>query len=138
MNMKEALLKESAKGFIVAPYMGFVNTDLGGQIAVDYSFLTSSSVLFDAVYIPGGKRQDAMSDDTDVLDFINDAYKHCKVIGTEGEGIKVLAATNFAGKLNENIDGGIIMAHNNHDEKFASDFIAAMGKHRFWEREKNV
>ncbi|RZJ75500.1 MAG: catalase [Flavobacterium sp.] len=134
-NMKSALLKHSAKACIIAPYLGFVTTDKGGELPIDFSFLTSSSVLFDAVYVPGGTGLNSMEGDGDVLEFINDAYKHCKVIGAEAEGIELLSATNFAQKMN-NEDMGIVLGKG--DANFADEFITAMSRHRFWEREANV
>lgn len=135
--MMMALVKEQAKGFIVAPYQGAVKTGQGGEIAVDFSFLTSSSVLFDAVYIPGGQGLNELSQDADVLDFLNDAYRHCKVIGAQGGGIELLSGTAFANKI-DNDDEGIIISADLQKESFASDFIAAMGNHRIWAREAGL
>lgn len=135
--MKMALVKEQAKGFIVAPYQGAVKTGQGGEIAVDFSFLTSSSVLFDAVYIPGGQGLNELSQDADVLDFLNDAYRHCKVIGAQDGGIELLSGTAFANKI-DNDDEGIIISADVQKESFASDFIAAMGNHRIWAREAGL
>jgi catalase len=135
MTIKSALLKEGAKGLIVAPYLGFVKTDMDGELAIDFSFTTSHSVLFDAVYIPGGAGQNVMCTDSDVLQFINDTYRHCKIIGVDGEGIDVLAASGFAGKLKDNTDEGILMTKEPANELFAHKFIEAVSKHRIWERE---
>lgn len=137
LNLKIALLKEGAKGCIVAPYQGKVATDKGSEMPVDFSFLTSSSVLFDAVYIPGGQGLNELSQDADVMDFLNDAYRHCKIIGAQGEGIELLSGTAFASKIN-NGDQGIIIDENTDSPQFAADFIAAMGNHRFWDREANL
>jgi len=134
-NMKAALLKEGAKGFIVAPHLGFLPTDLGGSLAIDFSFMTASSVLFDAVYIPGGLDLNALAADPDVMDFINDAYRHCKVIGADGEGIELLSGTNFAQKAANREDDGIIIGDQPAEAAFAKAFITAMGQHRFWQRE---
>jgi len=137
MNIKNALLKNDAKGFIIAPHLGSIVTDADGEIAVDFSFLTASSVLFDAVYIPNGLSVNELAEDGDVNEFLNDAYKHCKVIGADGEATALLSAQSFSGKIN-NGDEGIILSSDNASETFAQDFIAAMGKHRFWEREANL
>jgi catalase len=136
LNMKSALLKESAKGFIVAPYLGFVSTDEGGQIPVDYSLLTASSVLFDAIYVAGGSG--LTTGDGDVMDWINDTYKHCKVIGAEAEGIDLLAKSAFADKISNKQDEGVIMAEDSAGELFAQSFIKAMSRHRIWEREAQL
>jgi len=78
-----------------------------------------------------------LAENDDVMEFINDAYKHCKVIGADGEATGVLSAAPFASKLNNN-DEGIILATEAATESFALDFIAAMAQHRFWEREPNL
>jgi catalase len=135
-NMKIALLKEDAKGFIIAPHLGSILTDTDGAIAVDFSFLTASSVLFDAVYIPHGL-EIALTINDDVMEFLNDAYKHCKVIGADGEGMELINATPFAYKLNENSQG-IVLTNEVASETFAHNFITAMSKHRFWDREPNL
>ena len=135
MNLKMALLQQDAKAFIVAPHMGFISTDQNGEIPVHYTFLTASSVLFDAVYIPGGTGLVALENDMDVMEFINDAYKHCKVIGADGEGSELLSRASFASKTENNDDEGIIIGANSAEPGFAQQFVAAMGQHRFWQRE---
>ena len=135
MKMKSALLKENAKAVIVAPYLGFVVTDQGGELPVDFSFLTGASVLFDALYIPNGLGLNALSEDPDLMDWINDAYKHCKVIGAEADGIDLLADSSFASKATNPDDGGLILSQQPESAEFVANFIAAMGQHRFWDRE---
>ncbi|SHL76878.1 catalase [Flavobacterium saccharophilum] len=137
MNMKNILLKEDAKGFVIAKNLGSVVTDEGGAIPVDFSLLTTSSVLFDAVYIPHSEGLNDLAKNDDVLEFLNDAYKHCKVIGADGQAIGVLSETPFASKLN-NDDSGIILYSDPATETFALDFINAMASHRIWEREENL
>lgn len=137
LNMKSALIRENAKGFVVAPYQGKVKTDQGGELPVDFSFLTSSSVLFDAVYIPGGLGLNELSQNPDVLDFLSDAYRHCKIIGAQGDGTALLSGTSFAAKLN-NEDEGIVLEEDMERTEFITNFIAAMANHRFWAREANL
>ena len=136
-SMKNALLKEDAKGFIIAPHLGSLKTDKDGAIPVDFSLLTSASVLFDSVYIPHGQDIKVLAENDDVQEFLNDAYKHCKVIAADGEGQKVIKAAAFATKISKN-DKGIIMSDNQSSDDFTKEFITAMGKHRFWEREENL
>ena len=52
--MNKALLAAGASGKTVAPRLGVVTGAGGEELKVDFSFLTGSSVLFDAVYIPDG------------------------------------------------------------------------------------
>jgi len=136
-NIKTALLKEDAKGLVIAPHLGSVLTDTDGALAADFSFLTASSVLFDAVYVPHGLNISTLAENDDVAEFLNDAYKHCKVIGADGEATSILSGTAFASKIS-NDDGGIVLSGDAATDSFAQQFIAAMGEHRFWERETNL
>jgi catalase len=136
LGLKSALISESAKGFVVAPYQGKVATLQGGELPVDFSFLTSSSVLFDAVYIPGGEGLNELSQDADVMDFLNDAYRHCKIIGAQGQGIELLSGTAFATMIDSG-DQGIIVEEHIEDNGYKA-FIAAMASHRFWAREQGL
>ncbi|MFV8377026.1 catalase [Flavobacterium sp. LB1P62] len=136
-NMKNALLKEDAKGFVISLHLGSVLTDSAGEIGVDFSFLTASSVLFDAVYIPHGLGFNTLAKNDDVMEFLNDAYKHCKVIGADGEGTELINLAPFAMKIS-NDDEGILLTSDVASETFAQNFITAMGEHRFWERETNL
>jgi len=136
-NIKTALLKEDAKGLVIAPHLGSVLTDTDGALAADFSFLTASSVLFDAVYVPHGLSISTLAENDDVTEFLNDAYKHCKVIGADGEATSILSGTAFASKIS-NDDGGIVLSGDAATDSFAQQFIAAMGEHRFWERETNL
>ncbi|GAA6765485.1 catalase [Flavobacterium johnsoniae] len=136
-NMKKALLEEDAKGCIVAPHLGAVISDTDREIHADFSFLTASSVLFDAVYIPDGVGLTVLAESDEVNEFLNDAYKHCKVIGADGRAVSLLSAANFASKIT-NDDQGLIVTKEAASEKFTKDFIQAMGKHRFWDREPNL
>ncbi len=137
MNMKSALLKRQAKGFVIAPHLGSVPTDADGEITVDFSFLTASSVLFDAVYVADGLGLNAIAADNDVNEFLNDAFKHCKVIGADGAATAILSGTPFASRIAPD-DRGIILSEEPATEGFAQDFIAAMAGHRIWEREPNL
>jgi len=129
-DMKAALLKNDAKGLLIAPHLGFLTTDDGGELPIDFSFLTAASVLFDAVYIPGGNGQPELANDPDVMEFLNDAYRHCKVIGASGQGGEVLSSIGF-GKSPS--DSGIINGAG--EGNFTTNFIKALGAHRIWERE---
>ncbi|RZJ70616.1 catalase [Flavobacterium sp.] len=132
-TLKSALLVEGAKACIIAPHLGYIDTDKGGQLPVDFTFLTASSVLFDAVYVPGGLDLNELSENDDVLDFLNEAFKHCKVIGAESEGIELISGTRFAQKADSD-DEGLVFGDSDL-ASFVENFIAAMSQHRIWARE---
>lgn len=77
----------------VAPRLGVVNGANGNELYADFSFLTGSSVLFDAVYVPGGDASlEALMQQAEASEFVNEAFKHCKAIAANGAGIELLAS----------------------------------------------
>jgi len=140
-TMKEALMAEGAIVDIIAPKLGMLIGADNTEIAVDKSLLTSASVLYDAVYVPGGANSVATIEaEADAVHFLNEAYKHCKAIAASADALQVLEATYFAKKLPEdNKDEtvtreGVIIGTD--ASKLAKQFIQAIAQHRFWEREK--
>ena len=140
-TVKEALVAEGAVVSIIAPKLGFLISENNEQIEVDQSFLAAASVLFDAVYVPGGTNSVAsLEADADAVHFLNEAFKHCKAIAADSQAVQVLEATYFSKKLpadfsNESVvTEGIVISDDS--VKLADLFIAAIKKHRFWDREK--
>lgn len=131
--MKTALEKAGATAKIIAPHLGTIKTSEGNELAVDQSFLIAASVLFDAVYIPGGKNAGFLNSNAEAIEFINEAYKHCKVIGADE--FEILAKTHIYDKVDKNEEEGIIINSKTNDKNFTKEFIDAMGNHRFWNRE---
>ena len=83
--MKKALMAEGAMLKTVAPVLGPIENSDGKDIVADFSLLTAASVLFDAVYIPGGKRSIAtLSENADACHFVDEAYKHCNTLRKRG------------------------------------------------------
>jgi catalase len=142
-DVKKALMTAGALAMTVAPRLGVLTGANGEECKADFSFLTGSSVLFDAVYIPGGDASvTALKGEDEALNFVEEAYKHCKAIAASGGGVGLLA--RFLGeKLQEaNSTGdlvatnqGVVISRGPATDKFASAFIEAIGQHRHWERE---
>ncbi|GEP98807.1 catalase [Chitinophaga cymbidii] len=124
--MKSAFIVEGAVPEVIAPKLGMVNNTL----PVDKSFLTAASVLYDAVYVPGGAGSvQTLSANADAVHFLNEAYRHCKAIALDEDARPVLDATYF-GK-----DAGAGVLVQKDVRKLAKEFIRAVAQHRFWERE---
>ena len=128
---KKALLAGGAQAKIIATHNGFIKDDKGAAVKVDFTFLTSASVLFDAVYIPGGAPSvNALLAEADAVHFVTEAFKHCKAIAADKEGeLLVKAALPPAGKKGDTPAGVLI-------NQAPEAFITAIAGHRFWEREK--
>ncbi|MCE7042455.1 catalase HPII [Dyadobacter sp. CY312] len=143
-DMKNALTAEGAVPMIIAPKLGKIKGIKGNETKVDMSFLTTASVLFDAVFVPGGAQSAAtLADDADAIHFINEAYRHCKVIGAEADGIDVLKAS-YLGKnfpvtpLEMDVqaaEGVVLIFRDGEGSNRESEFIKAVAQHRFWDRE---
>ncbi|HEX8516659.1 MAG TPA: catalase [Bacteroidia bacterium] len=135
INMKKALETAGAMTKIIAPVLGLIKSSSGKSIAVDESFLISASVVYDAVFIPAGaKSAAALIEEPDALHFINEAYKHCKAVAADGEGADVIEASYIGQNPNDSTEQGVITGDDN-PGKLAKEFITAIAKHRFWERE---
>lgn len=126
--MKKSLEAKGAMVKIIALKNGKIKTANGKEVKVDESFLTTASVLFDAVFIPGGQQSvDALKEEMDAIHFVNEAFKHCKAIAATGEGVDFVKDT-FAGKAKD--DKAVLLGDN-----VANDFIKAIAQHRNWDRE---
>src|SRR5688572_6733106 len=55
LDMKQTLMTAGAVVMTVAPRLGVLTGANGTEVKADFSFLTGSSVLFDAFYIPDGE-----------------------------------------------------------------------------------
>jgi catalase len=111
------------------------------MIAVKKSFLTASSVFYDAVYVPSGTNSVAtLTAEADAVHFLNEAFKHCKPIAADLGARQMLEQTYFVKKLPEDMSDesalreGLVI--NDNLKKLSSTFIKAIAMHRFWEREK--
>jgi catalase len=140
--MQDALVDEGAIVEIVAPRLGTIIGDKKTIIPVKHSFFTTSSVLFDAVYVPGGINSVAtLASDPDAVHFLNEAYRHCKPIAADLEARQVIDATYFSKKIpaeisyDAAIEDGI--AINEDITQLITAFSKIISLHRFWHRETN-
>jgi catalase len=127
--MKTALEAQGATTKIISLKLGTIKGAKGKEIAVDESFLIATSVVYDAVYVPGGAKSiTALKGEPDAIHFINEAFRHCKAIAADKEGADLIEATDIPSK-DGTIPGLIINGK-------PKTFIDAIAQHRFWEREK--
>ncbi len=137
-TLKDELTAKGAMAKIIGPHAGAIKGSEGTPIKTDFTFYNSSSVLFDAVYVPSATGIAALEANDNVIEFINDAYRHCKVIGADKEAQKLLGKTTIGNKLADKKDmalPGVVM---NTSASFAKDFVKDLGKHRIWEREPKI
>jgi catalase len=135
-KMKKALAGAGAVVEIIAPKLGEVSTEKGVSIPVDKTLMTVSSVLYDAVYIPGGSKAiAALAQKPDAVDFISLANKHCKPVAFEEDADPLIQKTSIGDDMRAKKSlAGIVSGK---EKDLSRDFIKAIAQHRFWEREKS-
>lgn len=140
-SIKKMLIAEGAVVDIIAPRLGVLMSKNNKPIPVDKSLLTTPSVLYDAVYVPGGANSVAtLSVEPDAIHFLNESFKHCKAIATSSDAMEVLKATYFYKKIPKTYNNdtaqreGIVVGEN--PKTVGNQLILAMKQHRFWAREK--
>ena len=134
LEMKQALLTAGAKVMTVAPHLGVLMGQEGEVVKADHSLLTASSVLFDAVYVPGGEASiDSLLQENESTNFVLEAYRHCKTIGAAGAGVELLRAAGVP--VMEMSDG--VVVEDGDIKALAAGFIEAMSLHRHWGRESS-
>jgi catalase len=139
-RVRKTLETGGAQCEVVAPRLGDLKTAQGESLPADHSFLTASSVLFDAVYVPGGERsRDALSAERDAIEFVSEAYRHCKALAGTGEGVEfLLSCPGLESISGEKGADGIILGSDRDAAKTARSFVAAIAMHRHWSRAKRV
>ena len=141
LGAKSALEAADAIVKLVAPKLCAIKSENDTEFPTMKSFLTTASVLYDAVYVPGGINSVAsIAAEPDAIHFLNEAFKHCKPIAADTAAMQVLNETYFAKKIpadfsEENVmRTGIVVGENGGD--LSPLFIKAIAQHRFWDREK--
>jgi len=126
--MKKALAAEGAHAKLLGPTSAPVKTADGKTLAVDASMEGMPSVIFDAVFVPGGAASiKALSGDGVALHYLLEAYKHLKAIALHGE------AKQLQDLLKLEADAGLLQGKD--VPGLTKPFFAAIGQHRVWARE---
>jgi catalase len=133
-ELKAKLEAGNAVVEIIGTSLAPVKTNDGSSLIPKHSLTSISSVCFDALYISSGEdsTKELLTPENKhlVLNFINEAYKHCKAINF-GEGTEpIYMNSNVAAK--KHVDPAIITSENNDS---ANSFIKAIANHRVWDLE---
>jgi catalase len=144
--LKKDLSALGIESQIVSPSGGTIRTNEGNVIEVDQTFLTSASVMFDAVYLPGGLQSIAvLKMNEDAISFIREVFMHCKPIAASGEGVDLLTQSGLQGIDLSQTNGkvraelGIVTNRDlSNIEAFSEAFVEAIKEHRHWLRSQKV
>jgi catalase len=125
-SIVSALTGASAKGEIVGPHLGVIEGS-GGTVEATKTYAGASSVVYDAVFVPGGASVAVLTGNGDARAFIAEAYKHAKAISSSAEGSELIAAALHA-VGDATSQPGVFPS-----PEAPTDFIDAIGK-RHWGR----
>ncbi len=141
-TIQSTLQDEGARVKLVSKVLGDKEAENGSTVAADKSHVTTESVLFDAVYVPGGDHVDALLEQGTARHFVAETFKHKKPIAAVGDGTELLEAVELPGVdvANERegvvSDQGVVMDPDGEDlESAAEAFVDAIARHRHWERD---
>lgn len=157
--MQEALEAEHVTVKVVAPRSGMIRTAEGDELEADQNFTTAASVLFDAVFVPGGAASvTQLKKVGDAIHCVREAYKHCKPIAAVGEALDmvsdlpgvtlatddgsvvsdkgVVTALGVSVSAGQKIQHAVGLAGGPNAGELAKAFLEALARHRFWERAK--
>ncbi|WP_247000878.1 catalase [Halosolutus gelatinilyticus] len=139
-TVRSTLQDEGARVKVVSKALGDKESEAGDAVEADKSHVTTESVLFDAVFVPGGEDHvDALLDQGDAKHFVAEAFKHKKPIAAIGEGTELLEAVELPdveiAANGETISSdGVVTSHGDDLEAFAERFVDAIAEHRHWGR----
>ncbi len=128
VRMEDRLKQKGATAELIAPHLGMLQGTSGDQLRIDKSLATADSVMYDAVYIPGGKDSvNTLLGDYESRHFVREAYNHGKALAADQEGAEILKAVGITSAP------GVVFGQKGSD---ADAFIEAISKHRHWNRPK--
>lgn len=138
----DALTGAGAVCDVLAAADGRVRADGGGQVEVTRAMPTVASVLYDAVFVPGGEESvQTLAQDGDAVHFVAEAFVHCKAVGALDAGIGLLerAGITTVEFADGNVvsDGGVVTGEGPAArEELPARLIEAVAAHRHWTRDK--
>lgn len=148
--LRKALTKGGAMAELIAP-TAMVKDAGGKELPADKTLLTVASVLYDAVFVPGGAASVAtLQEDGDAVHFVNEAFKHGKAIAAAGEGADLLAGSAVLGTRVNGKDGkngqpdaappaGVVIDRQAKSlDGLIQQFTTAIAQHRFFDRQQKA
>ncbi len=111
---------------VISDKLGMVKGTNSRELEAQHTFLTTSSVLFDAVLAVGGSNLN-QNFDNDATYFVKEAFMHHKPIAAIYDGEKWLQENQMAKAT------GVVVNSNTRD--FTDQFLDSVSAHRHWDRE---
>jgi len=137
-TIHEQLTKAGAVARFVGERLGEVESEDGEPIEVEVTMETAPPVLWDAVVIPDGSRAlDALGNDGEALEFVQNQYRHLKPMLVLGQARRLVegAGILIGSEEERERDPALILANESGLDDVARAFIDAIGRHRCFARE---
>ena len=135
-SLSAELAAAGAVVHLVGPRVGRFHCDSGEVIDADKSMENAPAALFDAVLLPdGGAAIDALLRNGYTLEFIKDAFRHCKTILALGAGQALLEFAGIGAAMDD--DAGILLAESADAAGIAMPFVEAIALHRHFARDSD-
>ncbi|TRM12595.1 catalase [Lentibacillus cibarius] len=111
---------------IISEKLGTITGADGAKLEANKIFTSTYPVLFDSLYVVGGRSEGEAKFEQNIMHFVNEAYRHYKPIGVATTGQRYIQASK------DNNLAGVVFAANN--PNFGDDFVSAIAQQRFWHR----
>jgi len=162
--VRNALARAKARTFIIGPHRGEIRSSEDDRtraerkvIKADHHFEGQRSTLFDALYIPSGGHLSHLARNGRAIQYVREAFGHCKAIGAAGLAIPFLRGTvNLPGVEFQHEDSPDVLSSygvvttgkfdvksaatstlriEQDSKDFMAEFAYAISRHRWYERE---
>ena len=139
LSVRDALRAQGAVARLVGPRVGPFRGTSGAVVDADASMENEPAVLFDALVLPDGEECVAtLGGDGRTEEYIKEQYRHCKPILALGASSALLdGAGVFATLPDGTEDPGVLIADTRKLKGTIKTFVAAIGRHRVFERERD-
>ncbi|MBA2449206.1 MAG: catalase, partial [Chloroflexi bacterium] len=140
----KALEAAGARAEIVSTQLGAIRSADGQALEPDKTLLTAGSIMYDAVFVPGGSQSvAALIQEGDAIHFVNEAFRHGKAIAATGGGVDLLLASQAAGngsngrksKKALSLPGVVAEREPSDLSDVAQQFVEAIAQHRSFTRQ---
>jgi catalase len=137
LALHRALSEQGAVPRFVGVKLGRVQTDGEAPIEVEVSMEAAPPVVWDAMVVVGGETAaEALSRSGHAIDFLKEQYRHCKPILLLGEAGALLERAGIEATLpSGKPDPGVLLFDGGAGGAALEAFVAALTKHRIFERE---
>ena len=125
-NVLNTLQQQGIFVVIISDTLQPVTSSDGSKLKVHKTFMTSSPYILDSLYVVGGSSKNEERFNYNMNKYIRVAYEHYKPIGV------ATSAESYFQSVGIGTSPGVVFSRSN--PNFEKEFVTAIGKQRFWDR----